>query len=126
VTAHLSEATGKAMGGYELAGSVPAYATWTSVAGVPRSGVVPAVAGSPKGAAVRVFTDHAGDLVIPPLTMAEVANEADAAGVGAVVGLVAVTLVGAAGIRQAVNRRRIADWAAYWAVTAQTWNRQRW
>jgi hypothetical protein len=126
VTAHLTQAAGSAGSGYAFSADVPALATWTSPTGAHRSAVVPATAGSLKGAPVTVWTDRAGDLTMPPLSMAEVANEADAAGLGTVAGLVVVTVAGAAGIREVLFRRRMADWAADWAVTAQAWNRQRW
>jgi hypothetical protein len=126
VTAHLMQAAGGAGGGYAFSAAVPASATWTSPTGAHRSGVVPVTAGSPKGTPVKVWTDSAGNLTMQPLTMAEVANEADAAGLGAAAGLVIVTVAGAAGIRQVLFRRRMADWAADWAVTARTWNRQSW
>jgi hypothetical protein len=125
VTAHLSQPAAPAGGAYALSPNVPAYATWTSATGIVRSGIVPAVGGSPKGTPVPVFIDQAGNLTTPPLTLAEVANEADAAGVGAAVGIVVVTMAGAAGLRQVLYRRRMAAWEADWAVTARTWNRQR-
>jgi hypothetical protein len=126
VVAHLSESTGSAAAGYALTETVPAYATWTSVTGARRSGLVPARADKAKGTAVKIYIDdRTGSLVLPPLTIEEATNEADAAGVGAVVGVAVVALVGAAAIRQVLYRRRMADWEADWAVTARTWNRQR-
>jgi hypothetical protein len=124
--AYLTQPAGSGLGGGPPGANVPAYASWTTPAGQHRTGVVPAQVGSLKGAAVTVYTDSAGNLTTPPLSVAEVANEADAAAVGAAVGIVVVTVAGAAGIRQVLFRRRMADWAADWAVTARTWNPQSW
>lgn len=113
--------------GYSLSATVATEATWTSVTGVHRSGEVPAVPDSPKGTAVTVWTDDAtGYLTSPPLTMAEAAAQADAAMVGAIVGIVVLYLAGAGFTVHWVNRRRMAAWEADWRATAQVWNRQRW
>ena len=61
-------------------------ATWTSVAGVHGSGEVPAEPGSPKGTASRSGPMRNGYLGSPPLAVAEVASQADAAMVGVIVG----------------------------------------
>lgn len=113
--------------GYSLSGEVLAPASWTSVAGVHRSGNVPAEQGSPKGTAVTVWTDNAnGSLDSPPLTDAEVASQADAAMVGTIAGVAIACLGGAAGIRRLLNRRRMAAWDADWLATAEAWNHQSW
>jgi hypothetical protein len=113
--------------GYSLSGEVLTPATWTSVAGVHRSGEVPVEQGSPKGTAVTVWTDNAnGALDSPPLTDAEVASQADAAMVGTIAGVAVVFLGGATATRQLFNRRRMAAWDADWLATAEAWNRQSW
>jgi hypothetical protein len=113
--------------GYALNTSVLTEATWTSASGVRRSGVVPAPPGSPKGSAVTVWTDDgSGYLDSPPLTMAEAAGQADAAMVGAAVGLGLLYLAGAGVIEHVLHRRRMAAWEADWLATAPAWNRQRW
>jgi hypothetical protein len=113
--------------GYALSTYVLTAATWTSAAGVHRSGEVPAKPGSPKGTAVTVWVDDAsGYLDSPPLTMAEAAGQADAAMVGAVAGI-SLAYLAAVGVTVGVlHRRRMAAWEADWAVTAAAWNRQRW
>jgi hypothetical protein len=113
--------------GYSLSASVLTEATWTSVAGVHRSGLVPAEPDSRKGTAVTVWADDSsGYLVSPPLTTAEAAGQADAAMVGAIVGTGLLYLAGAGVIVHWVNRRRMAAWEADWQATAPAWNRQRW
>jgi hypothetical protein len=113
--------------GYALSTYVLTPATWTSAAGVHRSGEVPADPGSPKGSAVTVWVDDAsGYLDSPPLTIAEAAGQADAAMVGAIAGI-SLTYLAAVGVTMSVlHRRRMAAWEADWVVTAPAWNRQRW
>ena len=109
-----------------LSALVPALATWTSVTGKHRSGVVLAQTGSPKGTKVPVWTDQAGDLTWPPLATSQVVGQGDAAMVGAIAGVV-VMAVGAGGaIHYLCYRRRLAAWDADWLVTARTWNHQSW
>jgi hypothetical protein len=113
--------------GYAFSVDVLTPASWTSVDGVHRSGQVPAPPGSAAGTSVPVWTDNSsGYLDSPPLTLAEVASQADAAMVGAIAGVAVVALGGAGAIRQLLNRRRMTAWENDWAATAPGWNRQRW
>jgi hypothetical protein len=112
-------------GGYSLTTAVPAEATWTAADGAHRSGEVAAQSGALQGSIVTIWTDASGDPVTPPLRISEIADQADAAMVGAITGVVAGCAVGALAIRQVLNRRRMAAWEADWLATAPTWNRQR-
>jgi hypothetical protein len=112
--------------GYSLSTEVPAAATWTSASGVRRSGEVPALAGSPAGSAVTVWTDRRGYLVSPPLEVSAAAGQADAAMTGALAGTAVAAAAAAVAIRQVLNRRRMAAWDADWLVTARAWNRRSW
>ncbi|MGH3245432.1 MAG: Rv1733c family protein [Trebonia sp.] len=125
VRAVLTADAGEA-GGYSLNAFVLTPATWTSVAGVHRSGEVPADPGSRKGTAVTVWTAANGYLDSPPLTVPEAASQGEATGIGVVVAAVVACLAGACGIRQLLNSRRMAAWDADWLATAPTWNRQWW
>jgi len=125
VRAVLTDDAGQ-VSGYSLSAYVLTPATWTSVAGVRRSGEVPAEPGSRKGTVVTVWTDGSGYLDSPPLGVPEIASQADAAAAGVIVGAGVAYIAGAAAIRQLLNRRRMAAWDADWLATAQTWNRQRW
>lgn len=111
--------------GYSLTSSVPASATWISVDGTSRAGVVPAPPGTKAGQGVTLWTTKDGQLAGPPLTIAEVADQADAAMVGAITGVIVGCAAGAVAIRQVLDRRRMAAWDADWRSTAPTWNRQR-
>lgn len=126
VRAVLTQAAGRTDSADALSAYVPVHATWTSVTGVRGAGLVMAAPGSPKGAAVTVWSDATGHLVSPPLLTSQVAGQADLAGAGAIAGMGALYLGEAAVVRLMVNRRRMADWDADWAVTARVWNRQRW
>ena len=131
LTRHKAEAvlTSTAAGpvsGYTTNALVPAMATWKSASGAAKSGWVLADAGSPKGTPVPVYTDPQGDLTGPPLGAAQIASQADAATIGAVAGVVVMT-IGAGGILHfALYRRRLAAWEKDWVVTAPAWNRQSW
>ena len=114
------------VGGYSITAYVLTPATWTSVTGVLRSGEVPAEPGSREGTSISVWTDRNGYLDSPPLDVSEVASQADAATVGVIVASGIVYIVGAAAIKQLLNRRRMAAWDADWVTTAPTWNRQSW
>jgi hypothetical protein len=111
---------------YTLSTAVLAQATWTSATGVRQTGDVLALAGSPKGTAVTIWTDAQGNLTSPPLQLSQVAGQADVAALGAIVAIVALYLCATGVVRYVMYRRRMAAWDADWAVTAQTWNRQRW
>jgi len=126
VRAVLAQLAGGENTSYSLSGYVPVEATWTSAAGVRRTGELLAPAGRGKGSTISVWTDAAGNLVNPPLAASQVAGQGDMGAVAAIAGLGALYLCEAAIVRRVVNRRRLAAWEADWAVTAQVWNRQRW
>ena len=125
VTAVLAQPA-SAIGEYTLSSQVPALASWTSAGGSLRAGDVPAAAGSPPGTLVRVWTDHNGYLISPPLTVTQVADQADAARVTAVGGIIVCYMAGTLAIRRLLNYRRMAAWDADWLATARVWNRQTW
>jgi hypothetical protein len=125
VTAVLAQPAG-VMGAYTLTSQVPTLASWLSTGGARRAGDVPAVPGSPAGTLVNVWTDDNGYLISPPLTLTEVADQADAARVAAVGGIIVGCMASTLAIRQLLNRRRMAAWDADWVVTARLWNRQTW
>jgi hypothetical protein len=126
VRAVLARPAGRASDGYTVTSLVPVQATWTSVTGARQSGQVLAPAGSPKGTAVTVWTDAAGNLTSPPLQPSQVAGAAEVAAAGAVVAVVLLWLCGTVIARYVLNKRRMAAWEADWIVTSRAWNRQRW
>ena len=106
--------------------ATPTLASWKSAGGTLRAGDVPALAGSPSGTSVNVCTDANGYLVSPPLTVTQVADQANAARVAAVGGIIVGYMATTLAIRQLLNRRRMAAWDADWVATARVWNRQSW
>src|SRR5215470_13823885 len=124
VPAVLTQGAGPSVSAY-LGALIPVQATWTSVTGVRHAGQIMAAAGSAKGGTVIVWTDAAGNLTNPPLQPSQVSGQGYMAALGAVVGVGAVYLCASVIVRRVLNRRRMAAWAADWAVTARAWNRQR-
>ena len=53
-------------------------------------------------------------------------REAELAAIGSGIGLAIVFLLARATLRHALDRRRMADWDAGWAVAERRWNHQRW
>lgn len=126
VTAVLVAAPATSVNGYTGASLVPARAQWRTPDGRSHAGQIPVPSGSIKGQAFPIWTDAAGDVTGPPLTRAQAADQGTFVGIMAVI-VTLVTCLTTAGItRFVVNRRRIAAWAADWAVTAPMWTRQRW
>ncbi len=126
VRAVLTQTAGSTASAYALSTSVPVRATWTSVTGVKRTGEILALAGSAKGTTLMIWTDKQGNLTSPPRQPTQVAGQGDMAALGAIVGVAVLYLCVMGIVRYVLNRRRMAAWAADWAITAQTWNRQRW
>ena len=126
VRAVLTEPAGTNNSAYTLSTEVPVQAAWTFPAGERRTGEILALAGTPKGAAVMVWTDAQGNLSSPPLQPSQVAGQGDVAALGAIVAVAALYLCATGIVRHVMQRRRMAAWEADWAVTAQAWNRQRW
>jgi hypothetical protein len=126
VKAELTQTAGSTVAGYTLSVDVPTKAVVISAAGVRRPVEVLAPPGSAQGKTVIVWADLSGDLVSPPLTDAQVADQGDAGAIGAIAGIAVVFLTGGGIARYALSRRRIAAWEADWLLTAPTWNRQRW
>lgn len=110
--------------GYALQAEIPTQASWTSVTGKPGSGEVLALAGSPKGTIVKVWTDDSGNLVSPPLVGTQVSGQGDVAAIVAVAGIGFLFLTEAAVLRHVLYRRRMAAWDADWLVTERAWHRQ--
>ena len=126
VRATLTGPAGNNNSTYTLSAEVPVQAAWTTPAGERRTADILALAGTPKGAAVMVWTDAQGNLSSPPLQPSQVAGQGDVAALGAIVAVAALYLCATGIVRSVMHRRRMAAWAADWAVTAPTWNRQRW
>jgi hypothetical protein len=112
--------------GYTVTSLAPAMARWTTPHGGVRTGDIEVPANSVKGETFTIWTDATGDVTTSPATQSQAAGQGTFAAILAVL-LTLVTCFAAAGItRVLVNRRRLAGWAADWAVTAPKWTRQNW
>lgn len=114
--------------GYSSATQVLARAEWRAPDGAIRFGVVTAPGGAPKGTLVAIWIDARGNLTGPPLDAGQVAGQSDLAGAAAAGGLALLLLTETVAIRRILDRRRMKDWDAEWAVTEPHWTRrhQRW
>jgi hypothetical protein len=100
---------------------VPVAAQWTAPDGSPRTGQVVVAMSAPAGTAVPIWTDRAGNLVERPREHDQTVLRASVAAMVAVFGL-AMLLTGVrAGVRRAVDRRRMAGWDAEWSELASRW-----
>ena len=114
------------MSGYTVTAAGSALARWTTPAGTSRDGVIPVPADSAKGSTVAIWTTAAGNVTSPPLTPSQVASQGSFAATFAAVCAVLACLVAALATRLVANRRRMAAWAADWALKAPLWTRQSW
>jgi hypothetical protein len=114
------------MSGYTMTATGSALARWATSAGTARDGVVPVPDGSAKGSTVQIWTTAAGDVTSPPLSPSQVASQGSFAATFAAVCTVLACLVAALATRLVTNRRRMAAWAADWALKAPLWTRQSW
>jgi hypothetical protein len=102
-----------------------APAWWTAPDGQVRTGLLPVPASAQAGGTVRVWVDAAGQPTGPPLRHRQAMGQALLAALAAALGLGAVLLATAALAIRAVNRRRLAAWAADWQATAPRWTNSR-
>jgi hypothetical protein len=111
-------ASGRILGHYQV------MARWTTPAGRPRTGRIPVSAGMAAGRTVRLWVDSAGSPTRFPLNhRLALAHEATAAVIATVaLGIVLLCLAWAG--RWVLDRRRLADWEAAWAVVSPQWTRR--
>jgi hypothetical protein len=95
-------------------------ARWTA-GGRPRAGEVPAVAGTWAGRTVPVWLDRAGHVRLPPPTAGQVRDHVIVAASAALAALALLLACLAAGVRQVLDRRRLAGWDAAWQAAAARW-----
>jgi hypothetical protein len=85
------------------------------------TGEVPVPAGTAAGATIQVWTDRAGNLSTAPLADSQVAEQAVLGQALGVAGTACVLAVAGALALRALDKRRMADWAAQWQVTGPRW-----
>ena len=100
-------------------------ATWTAPGGVRRTGAVPALPGQRAGSTVMVWADAAGWLTGPPLTLAQVRDQAVMVAIAAVM-VLGLTLWCAGELAHyLLGRRRQAVWDAEWRAIGPRWSTRR-
>jgi hypothetical protein len=104
--------------GFGVVPQVPVAARWTAPDGSPRTGVIVVAMSAPAGTAVSIWTDRAGNVVDPPREHEQTVLRASVAVMVAGSGLVLLLLAVRAGVRRAVDRRRMAGWDAEWSELA--------
>ncbi len=103
------------------------WLVWTparwAAGGRPRTGNIPAPAGTRAGAAVRVWLDRAGDVQVPPLT-APGARDRVMVGMSLALAAFALLLAGLALLgRRMLDHKRLAGWEAAWLSVGPQWSR---
>lgn len=101
-----------------------ALARWTAPDGQVRMGDVPVIGAGRAGATVRMWVDHQGWPVGPPLSRRQLADRAIGTGILAVAAL--VLLLSGLGLLAhcLIDRRRLAGWDAAWASVEPSWTRR--
>lgn len=100
---------------------VAVLATWTTQAGIGRSGLVEAPTGSPAGTSVDVWVDPAGRITDRPLTHGEVVGQGVVVGAVAVLGVVIAAMSCHLVVLLQLEGRRNRRWAAGWASVEPLW-----
>ncbi|MFI7693711.1 hypothetical protein ACIBQ6_31910 [Nonomuraea sp. NPDC049655] len=100
-------------------------ASWTTPAGVARTGQVQVPAGTRAGQTVPLWIDGEGDPTTPPPSRTDVVLRG--VGMAAFVQVLAFLLVLGAvvALRRLLDRRRYADWDAAWIRANDRWRRPR-
>lgn len=96
-------------------------ARWSVPGGLTRIGKVYARPGERAGSVVMIWADSSGRQTQPPVRPAEVASQEFLAAVSAPVVLSLVLLAAWIYATMILERRRMADWDADWAVTGPQW-----
>jgi len=104
-----------------------AMATWPLGDGATRSGllttdVAPGIYGAPAGASVSLWLGRTGAPEPPPQGAAGMAVGATMAGLAVIVASATVLTLCYRMCMRGLDRRRIANWSAEWAVTGPQWS----
>jgi hypothetical protein len=97
-------------------------AQWTAPDRRQRTGPIQVPASTQKGSSERIWVAANGDVVAPPLPVAELAALADRAAFAAITVLICLFLIAGSVFRHVINRQHLAAWDAEWAVTEPRWN----
>jgi len=99
-----------------------ALARWQPPGLPPRTGEILAMAGAPKGTAVRTWIDASGAVTDPPLDHREITGDVCIAVIATclVSGLVLLAL--STLVRRVLDRRRLSAWDAEWRASGPLWS----
>ncbi len=97
-------------------------ARWQPPGLPPRTGEVPAPAGSPKGSTVRIWIDASGAVTNPPPDHRDIVGDVCIAVVATCFASWLVVLASAALARRALDRRRLSAWDAEWRASGPLWS----
>ncbi|MFG2129440.1 hypothetical protein ACGFNV_16800 [Streptomyces sp. NPDC048751] len=101
-----------------------AKVSWIATDGSAHSGQARVEAGSAEGAAVTVWTDPQGRLVTKPATVSQAQLRASLIGGLAGVSAAAIPFVGGRALRTRLERHRMDQWDAEWALLGPLWGRK--
>ena len=107
-----------------------AAATWRLPDGAERSGTlttvtVPAIYGAPAGTSVKVWLDHSGQPLAPPLSWSDLVVTALLESFVAIAAAAAVLFLCYFLCRVVLDRHRVAGWDSAWAAVGPRWTRRR-
>lgn len=96
-------------------------ASWRAPDGQPKNGVIAVGLTAKAGQKVTIWVTRSGQVTHPPLSHGEVLDGIANAAMATGAGVAALFGLGAAVIRAAVNRRRMAAWTRAWDVVGPRW-----
>ncbi|WP_225235675.1 Rv1733c family protein [Klenkia terrae] len=99
-------------------------ASWTSPAGLPVQGRVPASAGDDAGDRIMIWTTATGERRHAPLSPSDVALQSAAIGTVTALGVVVTAVLAHLGGVALLDRSRARRWAAGWAAVEPSWRKQ--
>ena len=99
-------------------------ASWTSPAGLPVQGMVPASAGDDAGDTVMIWTTATGERRPAPLSSSDVALRSATIAIVTALGLVVTAIVAHLGGVALLDRSRARRWAKGWAEVEPSWRKQ--
>jgi F0F1-type ATP synthase membrane subunit c/vacuolar-type H+-ATPase subunit K len=102
---------------------VQADARWKTPDGATHTGVVQITADRRAGDRIRLWTDSAGRLVLPPMESSTATTQAVLAGFGVALAAGGTVAAFRRALLWQLMRRRLADWGREWARGAQSWGR---
>jgi hypothetical protein len=88
----------------------------------PRTGEVPAPAGTPKGSTVPTWIDASGAVTNPPLDHRDITGDVCIAVIATCLGSWLVLLASSALARRVLDRRRLNAWDAEWRASGPQWS----